>query len=255
MRKEIPVIEFSEEKRLQELEKVKAKYEKRGYVFVEYIEKGKANSVAVFEVDEAILKKESKKRNIILGIITIAVLWFIFAPEQSPEEQMQEQSKKTLQETKRLPLEKLEKYSTLYAISKDIDPAYYSKFYSCIGEHLFSKSETLLLEEISQWCERDTKREDYNSMNYVNKASFEPYFSKWDGSYTPFVEYIKSMMNDSNSFEHVKTMHHFVSNTNNPYMQIKCRFKGKNAFGGVVTETWVAKIDDKTKNIYDVSQE
>ena len=69
------------------------------------------------------------------------------------------------------------------------------------------------------------------------------------------VEYIKSMMNDSNSFEHVKTMHHFVSNTNNPYMQIKCRFKGKNAFGGVVTETWVAKIDDKTKNIYDVSQE
>lgn len=95
------------------------------------------------------------------------MLWFIFAPEPTPEEQMQEQSKKTLQETKRL-----ENYSTLYAISKGIDQVYYGKFYSCIGEHLFSKSETLLLEEISQWCERDTKREDYNSMNYIKQSIF-----------------------------------------------------------------------------------
>lgn len=30
--------------------------------------------------------------------------------------------------------------------------------------------------------------------------------------------------------EHIKTMYHFVSHTENPYMQIKCRFKGKNAW-------------------------
>ena len=65
MRKEIVVGGFTKEQREQNLEKIKKKHEKKGYQYIDYIDNGTLKSVAVFEVDEAVLKKE-KMMNLFL---------------------------------------------------------------------------------------------------------------------------------------------------------------------------------------------
>lgn len=57
--KNIVIGGFSKEQREKELEKTKAKFEKKGYKFLKFEENGTLKSVAVFQVDEAILKKRS----------------------------------------------------------------------------------------------------------------------------------------------------------------------------------------------------
>jgi len=67
-KKSIVVGGFSKEQRQKELEKVKAKYEKKGYKFINFLENGAMKSVAVFEVSDAILRKERSMQLIVVGI-------------------------------------------------------------------------------------------------------------------------------------------------------------------------------------------
>ncbi|XOB61212.1 hypothetical protein ACMC56_11420 [Campylobacterota bacterium DY0563] len=81
MKKTIVVGGFSKEQRLKELEKVKTKYEKKGYKFLEFIENGAMKSVAVFEVEKAIVRKEQSRNLILLGVLFLgfAVILYIKA--------------------------------------------------------------------------------------------------------------------------------------------------------------------------------
>lgn len=255
MKKNISVSGFTKNQRLQELEKIKSKYEKKSYVFLEYIDDGITNSIAIFEVDEQTLKNEKNTTKITIGIIVVSIIAFIFI-SSNDEVNTDSMSSKTLKEVSALPLDILKSYSDNYAKSKNVDVSNYDKFYSCIGHHIWKKEKTLSLGEISEWCYNDTKKEDYNkdTFNYVNIAAFMVDFNKFDGSYKPFVEYIKSGMTNPSSFEHIKTIYSFDSTTN-PYMFIRCIFNGSNALGGVVEHMISAKVDEKTKNIYDVQVE
>ena len=58
---------MSKKQREQELEKVKTKHAKKGYKFINYVDNGTLKSVAVFEVDEAILRKEKSQKLFIIG--------------------------------------------------------------------------------------------------------------------------------------------------------------------------------------------
>ncbi|WP_321470742.1 hypothetical protein [Halarcobacter sp.] len=69
MKKTIVVGGFSKEQREKDLEKIKTKYEKKGYKFLEFIENGALKSVAVFEVEKAIVRKEQSKNLILLGVL------------------------------------------------------------------------------------------------------------------------------------------------------------------------------------------
>ena len=67
----------------------------------------------------------------------------------------------------------------------------------------------------------------------------EKQFSAWDGSHIGFTNYIKKSMNDPNSYEHAKT----VYGDKGDHLIVETTFRGKNRFGGVVSETWRAKVD------------
>jgi hypothetical protein len=67
MKKNIVVGGFSKEQREKELEKIKLKYSKKGYKFLNYIDNGALKSIAIFEVDESILRKEKSIQLIITG--------------------------------------------------------------------------------------------------------------------------------------------------------------------------------------------
>ncbi len=61
MKKNIIVGGFSKDQREKNLEKIKEKYSIKGYKFLEYFDNGRLKSIAVFEVDENILRKEKQK--------------------------------------------------------------------------------------------------------------------------------------------------------------------------------------------------
>lgn len=77
--KNIVIGGFTKEQREKELEKTKDKLLKKGYKFLKFEEKGALKSVAIFEVDEAILKKEKSMELIVIGVgfmIIAAILYF-----------------------------------------------------------------------------------------------------------------------------------------------------------------------------------
>lgn len=66
----------------------------------------------------------------------------------------------------------------------------------------------------------------------ARKEKIEAQFSKWDGSHNKLTEMIKESMNDPESFKHVETK--FIDMDS--CLWVTETYRGKNAFGGVVTE-------------------
>ncbi len=78
MQKEIVVGGFTKEQREQNLEKIKTKFTKRGYKFLKYIDNGTLKSVAVFEVDEKILRKEKSRSLYIMSAFFLLLSLYLF---------------------------------------------------------------------------------------------------------------------------------------------------------------------------------
>lgn len=78
MKKAIAIGGFTKEQREKELEDKKQKYSKKGYEFIEYIDNGTLKSVAVFEVDEAYLKKEKMKNLFLLSAFFLIMAAYLF---------------------------------------------------------------------------------------------------------------------------------------------------------------------------------
>lgn len=76
----------------------------------------------------------------------------------------------------------------------------------------------------------------------------ERQFSVWDGSHTGVTQAIKASMNDPKSYDHVET----VFWDRGDYLLIRTRFRGKNAFGGVILNTVNAKVDFQG-NVLDIA--
>lgn len=73
----------------------------------------------------------------------------------------------------------------------------------------------------------------------VRKERIEKNFSAWDGSHTGLTQIIKKSMNDPNSYDHEETVYWDKGD----YLLVKTTFRGKNAFGGVVKNSVMAKVD------------
>ena len=67
----------------------------------------------------------------------------------------------------------------------------------------------------------------------------EKHFSAWDGSHNGLTKRIKESMNDPDSFEHDETT--YVDKKD--HLIVTTKFRGKNAFGGVVRNSVTAKVD------------
>jgi len=73
----------------------------------------------------------------------------------------------------------------------------------------------------------------------LRKKNIEAQFSLWDGSHNKSVELIKDNMNDPKSFEHDETTYFDQED----HLIVVTTFRGKNAFGGVITNTMRTKVD------------
>jgi hypothetical protein len=65
------------------------------------------------------------------------------------------------------------------------------------------------------------------------------HFNPWDGSHIGLTETIKAAMNDPDSYKHVETR--YIDKGD--YLIVTTTYRGKNSFGGVVTNRVQAKVD------------
>lgn len=78
----------------------------------------------------------------------------------------------------------------------------------------------------------------------------ERFLSGWDGSNRELVNLVKSAMNDPKSFEHVETR--FVDRGNS--LSLFMTYRGKNAFGGIVTNKVSAELDKNTRSLSNIQE-
>ncbi|MFA9374575.1 MAG: hypothetical protein ACERKK_10510 [Poseidonibacter sp.] len=86
-KKTIVIGGFNKTQRENELEKTKAKYQKKGYKFLEYIDNGTLKSIAVFEVDNAILRKERSRQLIVIGVGFLIISAILFSKSTNIQEE------------------------------------------------------------------------------------------------------------------------------------------------------------------------
>lgn len=109
--------------------------------------------------------------------------------------------------------------------------------------------ETKLEKQIELYYELltlDPENSEYKTQNAKLQKELErqklinSQFSSWDGSHRKLEKYIKSKMNDPDSFKHVETK--YIDNGSDNLIIITS-FRGKNAFGGVIVNTVTATVD------------
>lgn len=76
------------------------------------------------------------------------------------------------------------------------------------------------------------------NLENARKEKIESQFSAWDGSHINLTTLIKNNMNDRKSYKHVKTVYW----DNGNYLIVQTTFRGKNAFGALVLNTFKAKV-------------
>jgi hypothetical protein len=84
----------------------------------------------------------------------------------------------------------------------------------------------------------------------LRKERLERQFSAWDGSHRGLTKLIKASMNDPDSYDHVETVYWDKGD----HLVVKTTFRGKNAFGGVVKNWVMAKVDLEGNVIEVISQ-
>lgn len=90
-----------------------------------------------------------------------------------------------------------------------------------------------------------------SSKPQTREERIEAQFSAWDGSHRNLTKAIKASMNDPDSYKHVETVYWDMGD----YLQVKTTFRGKNVFGGTVTNAVTAKVDLDGNVLEIVSQE
>jgi hypothetical protein len=93
----------------------------------------------------------------------------------------------------------------------------------------------ILKRRAAEQAAREKRQAEQLAQEAARQRLIESQFSAWDGSHNNLERLIKKTMNDPDSYEHVETR--YGESSNNTIL-VKTTFRGKNAFGGTVTN-WV----------------
>lgn len=99
------------------------------------------------------------------------------------------------------------------------------------------------IEQIKLTNDEHNKNKEYEKSLKENtkKAQIKKQFHGWDGSHIKLEKIIKNILNDPDSFEHVKSEYWTYDN----HIIVKTTFRAKNAYNATLTEWVNAKFDLK----------
>lgn len=146
--------------------------------------------------------------------------------------------------------DKLEKITASYSSAKNIDEKYEQTLYDCVGSLVYTKDANLKFSTILDEC-----NEDYQSKSnkvYFNQSWLMQGFNPWNGSYGPLQKIIQKTIKEPKSYEMLKTTYEMNFTDKRPHMFVSVDFKGANIQGYMLNRNISAKVDAKTKEIYDI---
>ncbi|WP_411851583.1 hypothetical protein ACLB90_03150 [Stenotrophomonas sp. LGBM10] len=162
---------------------------------------------------------------------------------------------KTLKEIAETGPAKARTFAESYAAMNGVDEASREAFYLCLGDYIGSKDGELKAADTLGWCLNDFK---HDPAKFVAEKSRYDYFkvrsqfSAWDGSSYKVDAFIKSTMENPDSYKHVSTRHRVRVDPTETFVLVDTTFRGTNAFGGVVTNEVRLKVDPATGDVLDV---
>lgn len=151
-----------------------------------------------------------------------------------------EKAKKILAELKTIPATEYAKNKKLYQQLVTLYPTnetYKSKTLHYEAKLADKKEMERLAAELKRRIERRAKEKE--QLAAKRQKRIESQFSVWDGCHYNLERLIKKAMNDPDSYDHVETR--YWDRTD--HLVVKTTYRGKNAFGGVVTNWVKAKVD------------
>lgn len=126
-------------------------------------------------------------------------------------------------------------------------------FHSCLSYMVRYKSDELPIGHLLGWCKQDYDTDPMKlADNYVDHDKFESNFSGWDGSHIKLERFIEDNMNDPGSYEHVETRYRLVLNSEPKHAVVTTKFRGRNAYGGMVLNTVTAKVDVEEGTVLEI---
>ena len=253
---------FTDDGRKKNLEKLKIKMAKNGWVLDSYFNGGLTKkSKATFrrDIDYKSDKKESSFsiKSFLILLVILAVIIALYSNgdtdgKSRDGEKLYQKYENMTNLQMRENAASLKKIAYSFVEDKNISNEYKDTFYDCLGYYIYKKNPNLKFKKMLQWCQNDYINKEGKAI-YYNEAWLMEDFSGWDGSYRPLENIIKNNMHDDSSYEHVETRYRMVfSGTKRPYMLVSTVFRGKNAYGATVKQTITAKVDAKTKELFDV---
>jgi len=85
----------------------------------------------------------------------------------------------------------------------------------------------------------------------THKQIIEKQFSKWDGSHHKLERVVKKAMHDPSSYDHAETRY---GDNGDGTLTVIMKYRGKNAFGGLVLTSTTAKTDINTGTVLAIIQ-
>jgi hypothetical protein len=93
-------------------------------------------------------------------------------------------------------------------------------------------------EKYEELKKEEQKRQKRARIAAARKEKIESQFSAWNGAHRNLESLIKQSMNDPDSFKHVETVYWDKGD----HLIVQTTFRGRNAFGGMVKNTVLAKV-------------
>lgn len=256
--KKVQITGFTEGQRKDDLNKIKQKMQKNGWDLSEYTEEGILKSFAIFKRELSFKNSKNnmtlKTKEIVLGSVgLIIVIMIVLASMESEEDKNAMFLKSNLEEARLIDDESRANLINKYIDQLNIIADERENFYNCVTEMIFTKAETLEVGEVSSWCHNEYKT---NNNQLVTKhhdlSGIKQQFSAWDGSHKRLVEFIKTSMNDQDSFKHINTTYRLVLSEEDPHLIVKMTYSGNNAFGARVKGNLLAKADITDGSILEI---
>ena len=125
-----------------------------------------------------------------------------------------------------------------------------------IDYKLLDKNKNVIVNTLPDNVKKEIENQVKSVVNQTTVYEPEPtnpeeQFSKWDGSHKKLTEYIKSQMNNPDSYEHVSTK----AATKSSHILVVTTIRGENAYGATITTTYEAKVDKDNGDVISISQQ
>ena len=154
------------------------------------------------------------KDTVIGTFILIAIVFTLYQCTiggSEPPITYEENKETTLQTYREFQLLGKNELITDYLATKNIPIEHLLPFMSCASQLSLTKSQTLTLSTILEWCNNDfTNDANQFATQYTNLDNIDRQFSPWDGSHLKLTKVIKKSMNDEDSYDHVETSYRMV---------------------------------------------